>query len=131
MAIQYINTALQMNSQNVEALLQKAEILTERDKLDKALMVYSQILTIDPDNAIAKARVAEVEEEAELEDVEDVIDTFMCVPGIGLARATALYEAGFTSFAQLKGATEAEIAQVKGISERMAKKIKKSLEQVD
>jgi tetratricopeptide (TPR) repeat protein len=131
MAIQHINTALQMNPRNMRALLQKAEILTERDKLDKALGLYNQILLFDPENEVAKAKIEELTEEAELEDAEDVIDIFMCVPGIGLARATSLYEAGFTSFAMLKEASESDLAEVKGISERLAKKIKKSLETME
>lgn len=131
MAIQYINTALRVNPNNVKALLQKADILAERDKLDKAGDIYNHVLKIDPENAVAKAKMAEVSEEAAIEDVEDVIDLFMCVPGIGLARATALYEHGFTTFALLKGASESDIAQVKGISERLAKKIKKSLKTIE
>jgi tetratricopeptide (TPR) repeat protein len=128
MAIQHINTALQINPRNTQALLEKAEILTERDKTDKALGLYKQILYNDPHNMYVKSKIDELTEDAELEDAEDVIDLFMCVPGIGLARATALYEAGYTTFAQLKEASEADLAKVKGISERLAKKIKKSLE---
>ncbi|KYK26807.1 MAG: hypothetical protein AYK23_02590 [Candidatus Proteinoplasmatales archaeon SG8-5] len=128
MAIQHINTALQVNPRNTQALLEKAEILTERDKIDKALGLYNQILLNDPTNMYVKSRIEELSQEAELEDAEEVIDLFMCVPGVGLARATALYEGGITSWTQLKAASEADLANVKGISERLAKKIKKSLD---
>jgi len=127
-AIQYINTALQVNPHNIDALLQKAEILTERGKLDQAIKIYEQVLKIDPNNDTAQAGLEDMSQEIEMEDVEDVLDQFMCVPGIGLARATALYESGYTSFAQLKSASEADLAKVNGISERLAKKVKKNLE---
>ncbi len=130
-AIQYVNTALKINPNNVDALLQKAEILAEREKFDKAIETYDYILTIDPDNPKAKAGLEELTEEAEIEDVEVVLEQFMCVPGLGLARATTLYESGFTSLSQLKAASEQDLAQVKGISERLAKKIKKYLETID
>ncbi len=129
-AIQHINTVLKVNPNNIGALLLKAEILSKRDKLDKAISIYNHILKIDPQNPVAKTRLEETAEEAEIEDVEEVIEQFMCIPGIGLARATILYESGFTSLDRLKDASEQDFAQIKGISERMAKKIKKNLESI-
>jgi tetratricopeptide (TPR) repeat protein len=134
-AVQYVNTALKVNPNNVETLVLKAKILEERDRMDKSIEIYSQILALDPENAFAKSRMKKVSEqpektaeEAEIESAEDVLEQFMCVPGIGLARATALYEAGFTSLEMLKGASEEKLATVKGISKGIAKKIKKGLE---
>jgi tetratricopeptide (TPR) repeat protein len=134
-AVQYVNTALKINPNNIETLILKAKILDERDRLDKSLEIYSQILAIDPDNEFAKSKMEKVSqqfveaaEEAELESAEDILEQFMCVPGIGLARATALYEAGFTSMEMLKKATEDDLAKVKGISKGIAKKIRKGLD---
>lgn len=134
-AVQYINTALKVNPNNVDALVLKARILEERDRVDKSMELYSQILALDPDNEFARSKMEAVSrkfvqtvEEAELESTEDVLQQFMEVPGVGLARATALYEAGFTSMDMLKNATEARLAEVKGISKGIAKKIKKGLE---
>jgi tetratricopeptide (TPR) repeat protein len=136
-AVQYVNTALKIEPNNLDTLILKAKILEERDRLDKSVEIYTQILAIDPDNEFAKSRMnrvsqkfVEAAEEAELESAEEVLEQFMCVPGIGLARATALYEAGFTSMEMLKGATEAQLAEVKGISKGIAKKIHKWLESV-
>lgn len=127
-AIQYINTVLQMNPANVMALLQKAEILGERDKQDKAIEVYSQVLAINPENTVAKSRMEAVSEEVAMEDAEAVLEEFMSIPGVGLGRATALYEAGFTSMESLKAAPEEKLADAKSISAKLAKKIKKHLE---
>jgi tetratricopeptide (TPR) repeat protein len=134
-AVQYVNTALKINPNNVETLILKAKILDERDRLDKSLEIYSQILALDPDNEFAKSKMEKVSqqfveaaEEAELESAEDVLEQFMCIPGIGLARATALYDAGFTSMEMLKAASEEKLAEVKGISKGIAKKIRKGLD---
>jgi len=127
-AVQYVNTALKLNPSNIEALLLKAEILESRDRLDKSMEIYSQILAIDPDNSIAQSKMEQVSEEAALESVEDIIEQFMCLPGIGLAKATALYEGGFVSLESLKTASEEDLAHIKGISKGLAKKIKKALE---
>ena len=125
-AVQYVNTALKLNPQNIEALLLKADILDSRDRQDKSMEVYSQILSIDPDNALAKSKMEKVSEEVVLVDVEDVLEQFMCIPGVGLARATTLYDAGYTSIALLKTASEEQLAAIKGISKGLAKKIKKA-----
>ena len=109
-------------------MLLKADILEDRDRLDKSMAVYSQILAIDPDNAIALSKMVTVSEEAALENVEDILEQFMCIPGVGLARATILYDAGFTSIAALKAAPEENLANITGISKSLAKKIKKGLE---
>ena len=127
-AVQYVNTALKLNPRNIEALLLKADILDSRNRQDKSMEVYSQILSIDPDNSIAKSKLELVSEEAVLESVEDILELFMCIPGVGLARATTLYDAGFTSMASLKSASEEQIAGIKGISKGLAKKIKKDVD---
>ncbi len=134
-AVQYVNTALKINPNNIETLILKAKILDERDRLDKSLEIYSQILALDPENEFAKSKMEKVSqqfveaaEEAELESAEDILEQFMCVPGIGLARATALYDAGITSMDMLKAASEEKLAGVKGISKGIAKKIRKGLD---
>ena len=124
-AVQYINTALKLNPNNIEGLLIKAEILESRDRLDKSMEIYSQILTIDPDNSMAQSKMTQVSEDVALENVEDILEQFMCIPGVGLARATTLYDAGFTSTDALKKASEDQLAAIKGISKGLAKKIKK------
>ncbi|MBU4031699.1 MAG: tetratricopeptide repeat protein [Candidatus Thermoplasmatota archaeon] len=134
-AVQYVNTALKINPNNIDTLILKAKILDDRDRLDKSMEIYSQILALDPENAFAKSKMEKVSqkfveaaEEAELETAEDILEEFMCVPGIGLARATALYDAGFTSMAMLKKASEEQLVGVKGISKGIAKKIRKGLD---
>lgn len=124
-AVQYVNTALKINPNDIQGLLLKAEILDSRGRQDKSMEIYTQILAIDPENTIAKSKIAQVSEEETLESVEDVLEIFMCIPGVGLARATTLYDAGYTTTEALEKASEEQLAAVKGISKGLAKKIKK------
>ncbi len=62
-------------------------------------------------------------EEPPSEDREGVLRAFSELPGIGAATAQALWEAGFTSKAKLRGASEKELTQIKGLGPASAKKI--------
>ncbi|MCJ2555393.1 MAG: hypothetical protein LN410_04255 [Candidatus Thermoplasmatota archaeon] len=48
---------------------------------------------------------------------------FARVPGIGPATAGALWEAGFTSMAELEEATEEQLTDIKGLGPASVKKI--------
>ncbi len=145
MAVQYVNTVININPNNTDALLLKGQILEARGKPEMALDIYNRIMVIDPTIQIAIAKKKELSMEIEdmiiaaaaaqaddmpmageiiEEDEQDVVEAFMELPGIGLAKATALYEAGFTSMNKLRSASEDELIKVKGISSRLAKKIK-------
>ena len=145
MAVQYVNTVININPNNTDALLLKGQILEGRGKPEMALDVYNRIMIIDPTIQIAIAKKEELSMEIEdmiiaaaaaqaddmpmageivEEDEQDVVEAFMELPGIGLAKASALYEAGFTSMNKLRAASEADLALVKGISPRLAKKIR-------
>ena len=58
----------------------------------------------------------------------DTINKFAQALGIGKAKASALYDGGYTSMAQLQKATKAELMNVKGIGPKMADRIIKNLE---
>ncbi|MCK4266141.1 MAG: tetratricopeptide repeat protein, partial [Thermoplasmata archaeon] len=126
-AVQYVNTALQLNPRNLKALLLKAVILEDRGRMGQAIEVYKDVLEIEPDNRTAKRKLATIKEDVELDDVEEVLEQFICIPGVGFTRATALYEHGYTSMGALMSASDAQLARVKGISERLAKRIKRHL----
>ncbi len=144
-AIQYVNTVVNMNPNNVDALLLKGQILEARGKTEMALEIYDKIMIIDPTIKIAASKKEELAVEIEdmiiaaaatqsegvamtgdavEEDEQAVVESFMELPGIGLAKASALYQAGFTNMNQLRSASEEELTKVKGISARLAKKIK-------
>lgn len=144
MAVQYVNTVINMNPSNIEALLLKGQILEARGQMEMALEIYDKVMVIDPSVKIAAAKkdklaheiedmvvaaaAAQAEEpvtaeDAVAEDEQDVVEAFMDLPGIGLAKASALYEAGFTSMEKLKAASEADLVKIKGISSRIAKKL--------
>ncbi len=57
------------------------------------------------------------------EERERVVGAFAAIPGIGLATGGALWEAGFTSMAELEEATEEQLTEVKGLGPASAKKV--------
>ena len=68
-------------------------------------------------------------EEPPSEDRERVMKAFSELPGIGPATAQALWEAGFTSKAKLRGASEEELAKIKGLGPASVKKIQTHLKE--
>jgi tetratricopeptide (TPR) repeat protein len=74
-----------------------------------------------------KEGVEEVKEEIEEPQMEEVIEKFIQISGVGRSKAIALYEAGFTTFESLKSGPISEIGSVKGIGKTLAKNIKDQL----
>lgn len=62
---------------------------------------------------------------------KDVIEKITAVKGVGLAKAEALYEHGFNSVEKLQKASVEDLMAVKGISETVAKAIKKEFKTVE
>jgi KaiC/GvpD/RAD55 family RecA-like ATPase len=54
---------------------------------------------------------------------ESTLKDFMTLPGVGVSKAKALYDQGYTSLEQLAGAKPEEIARCKGFNEKLAKEI--------
>lgn len=59
------------------------------------------------------------------------LDKLMAVPGIKESKAAILYDAGFQSVDDIREASVAQLAEIKGISEGLAKKIIRNVEDVD
>ena len=57
---------------------------------------------------------------------EDAIKQLTTLDGIGKAKAKLLYEAGYETIGSIQKADEKDIADIKGIGEKLAGKIKKS-----
>jgi tetratricopeptide (TPR) repeat protein len=118
LAIQYLNTVIQLNPENQDAHLMRGEIFVALEMHEKAADSFEKALAMGPsDLAMAKLK------ELRARDREEVINQFMTLPGIGPAKANALFEAGLTSVEALKGASLEKLCSVKGINERVAKKI--------
>ncbi|MFH0815646.1 MAG: helix-hairpin-helix domain-containing protein [Methanobacteriota archaeon] len=122
LAIQYLNTVIQLNPVNQEAHLMRGAIFEGLEMYDKATDSYEKALGIGP-SELAAAKLKEMMEG----DREDVINQFMTLPGIGPAKASALFDAGLTSVEALKGASLEKLCTIKGISERIAKKLLKDM----
>ena len=60
----------------------------------------------------------------------EAIKQLTTIEGVGKAKAKILYDAGFKTIESIKNANEDEIAQIKGIGEKLAQKIKASADQM-
>jgi len=60
----------------------------------------------------------------------EAIKQLTTIEGVGKAKAKILYDAGFKTIESVKKANEDEIAQIKGIGEKLAQKIKTSADQM-
>ena len=61
---------------------------------------------------------------------DEAIKQLTTIEGVGKAKAKILYDAGFKTIESVKKANEDEIAQIKGIGEKLAQKIKASADQM-
>ena len=62
------------------------------------------------------------------ETKDEIISKLMNISGIGISKATSLYEAGFKNYNDLREASIPELANIKGIGPVVAKIIKKMVE---
>ncbi len=69
----------------------------------------------------------EVVEEPEEGDLGEAITKLTQLSGIGTSKAEALFEAGFTNYDSIRSASVSDLTQVSGISENLAKSVKKQL----
>jgi Holliday junction resolvasome RuvABC DNA-binding subunit len=90
--------------------------------LERAADSYEKALALGPSD-LAASKLKEFREC----DREEVLNQFMTLPGIGPAKASALYDAGFTSVETLRGASMDALCKVKGINERLAKRMLKEM----
>ena len=62
---------------------------------------------------------------------EAVLKEFEAMKGVGKTKAKLLYEHGFTSVEKLKKAKQSDLTKIKGITEKNAKEILRSIKTVD
>ncbi len=104
-----------------EALLQTTQQIPEASEAPRAevgeaveaeYVEYEKIKTPAAESTPSKHR-----------DEKEILATFMAIPGVGKAKAKALIKA-YNTLADLRRASLEDIQKVKGISKRLAKKIK-------
>lgn len=61
---------------------------------------------------------------------DEAIEQLMTIDGVGKAKAKLLYDAGFKTIGSIKEASIEEIADIKGIGDKLAKKIKESADKI-
>jgi NAD-dependent DNA ligase len=68
------------------------------------------------------------EEKSPIDNRAETIAKFAQALGIGRAKATALYNGGYTTIAQLEKASREELMEIKGIGPKMADRVIKNME---
>lgn len=81
-------------------------------------------------SASASARESEREEILK-PDKARIIEYLSKIPGIGISKASAIYDAGFDTWEKLKSATKEQIDNIKGIGRSLADKLMAELKKLD
>ncbi len=157
-SLESLNRVLEQEPDNLAALHNKAQVFESAMRWDEALSCYDRIVEISPGNYLDWVRKGDVLFELDDSDgalesykkadelrpeservkrrikllvapaMDEVVKEFTELPGIGKSKAIVLFEAGFQSIEDLKGASVRKISKTKGVSKKMAKKIKEHLE---
>jgi len=120
LAIQYLNTVIQAKPDHREALMARGRTFEEMNLLERATESYRKALALGPDDDLLK-RLDEIEGARK----DDTLLQFMMISGVGEAKANALYGAGFRSANALANAKFEDLVKVKGINEKLARRILK------
>jgi len=119
-----------------EKLNEMRETITSlQTELDKVKVELSEMkggkTIMKPSEAKTEENQApEPEPEPEPDTEEIVIEHLKKIPGVGAVMAAKIYEAGFTTRAQLNEATAEKFAEVPGIGPSMAARIVESLKRI-
>ncbi|UCD92005.1 MAG: tetratricopeptide repeat protein, partial [Methanobacteriota archaeon] len=159
-SLESLNRVLELEPDNLAALHNKAEVFEGAAKWEEALACYDKIVELAPGNYLDWIRRGDVhfelnnsdgalESYKEAENLKPdservkkriellaapsksvAIKDLRRIPGIGKSKAVILYEAGYMSIEDLREASVTKISKVKGVSKKMAKKIKDHLKEM-
>ncbi|MEW5937533.1 MAG: helix-hairpin-helix domain-containing protein [Candidatus Thermoplasmatota archaeon] len=119
LAVQYLNTVIQAEPKHRAALLERGRALEEMEHYERALESYAAAAEHGVEEAAERVRALQ----AAMKD--ETLAQFMLIPGIGQAKANALYDAGFKTVRMLSEASVEDLMRAKGISERLARRVLK------
>ncbi len=122
--------------ENEEKLTEMRETITSlQTELDKVKVEISEIKGGKTVGAPKEGKTEEEqapEPEPVKEDTQElIIEHLKKIPGVGAFMAAKIYEAGFTTRAQLKDATVESFTEIAGIGPSMAAKIVDSLKKIE
>lgn len=123
-ALQYYDALLSKKPEDEEILIRKGELLAEMNKPSEALKSFEKALEINPLNEAVKKKSQSLVAQLEVQEKREAAIRNLCMlPGIGRSKAEALYKSGFTDSLSIERSTEKQLASVKGISPKIAKKL--------
>ncbi len=101
--------------------------------LDKVKVELSEMkgAKISEPKAPEEATESKDEPKPEEDTKETILAHLKKIPGVGLVMAEKIYEAGYTTRAQLKDVTAEELGKIQGLGPSMATKIVESLKKIE
>jgi tetratricopeptide (TPR) repeat protein len=126
-ALYCYNKLLEISPKDEEAWVKKGDVLLNLGMKQEAHKSYGEVLALNPDNQDVEQRRLAVEGELEEAIDEEAVEEMTRIRGITMKRATLLYEAGFRSVDDLRGASTNNLKAIKGISRKTARMILESV----
>jgi large subunit ribosomal protein L32e len=124
-SVEHVAAASQDQLQNVEGVSTAlaARLKAETDEVAVSDDVEADVEEVGGDEEDEAETDAADEDEAD-EDEESEIEELTDISGVGDAKADSLREAGYNTVAQVKGASQDELADVDGVGMALAARIK-------
>lgn len=117
-ALDVYEDLLEWNPRDPELWALQGAVLEKLGEQEEALASYHEAIKIDPNNPDWKAREAALE--SSRKGQEAFLEELFSIKGVGPARARALLAAGYKSLDSLQRATEDELANVRGMTRKIA-----------
>ena len=122
-ALEAYDKLLELNPGDPDAWVAQGDILGKMGRDDDAQKSYRQALKLAPNDEDTKGKIVALEQ-ARAEEGQLLRELFQ-IKGIGPAKAKALRDAGFHTLEDFRRATEDQLAQVRGITRKVASDIAK------
>ena len=119
---------LELNSGDSDAWVAQGDVLAKMGRDDDALKSYREAMKLSPHDEDTQGKIASLEQ-ARAEEGQVLRELFQ-IKGIGPAKAKALRDAGFNTIDDFRRATEDQLAQVRGITRKVASDILKRFQSV-
>ncbi|TLZ63805.1 MAG: tetratricopeptide repeat protein [Methanobacteriota archaeon] len=117
-ALEAYDKLIEMNPRDADAWVAQGDVLGKMGREDDALKSYQEAVRIAPSDEDTQGKVTGMESSREQEAT--VLAELFTIKGIGPAKARALREAGFRTVDDFRKATEEALAQVRGITHKVA-----------
>ena len=127
-SVEAVREASQEELSEIEGI---GNALAARIKADVDDVEVTQETDDDPETADVEEETGVEDEDDTAATPEDIPDTVEDIAGVGGAKADALREAGYESVADVRGASQEEIAEIESIGNALAARIKADVGDVE